>query len=306
MSSPEHTPDRGPQPSPTLAVIGLGHMGAPMAEHWLRAGLPVNGFDLDTAACDRLRAAGGTPASDAALAARGADIVVLMLPNSLVVDSVLDRLDAAGALAPGATVVDMGSSDPAETQRQAARLAERGVRYVDAPVSGGVRGAVAGTLTIMTGGEQADVDRVRPVLELVGTVHHVGPIGAGDAIKALNNLVSAGHLWLTSEAVLIAERVGISAEAALAVFNSSSARSGSSEVKWPAFILTGSYDSGFAARLMLKDTRIATELARSVELPSTLGDEIVRLWGRAVDDLDAAADHTEIARWLRASGTAAS
>jgi 3-hydroxyisobutyrate dehydrogenase len=126
----------------------------------------------------------------------------------------------------------------------------------------------------------------------------VGPIGSGDAVKALNNLLSAAHLWVTSEAMLVGQRFGIDPQALLEVFNASSGRSGSTENKWPNFILPGSFDSGFALQLMLKDMRIATRLARECGLPSRLGESAVELWAEAASELDPAADHTEVARYL--------
>jgi 3-hydroxyisobutyrate dehydrogenase len=134
----------------------------------------------------------------------------------------------------------------------------------------------------------------------MGRVVHAGPLGSGDAVKALNNLLSATHLWVTSEAMLVGERFGIDPEVMLSVFNGSSGRSGSTDNKWPNFILPGTYDSGFALRLMLKDMRIATDLARSTGLPSRLGEDAVRLWAEAAGELPASADHTEVARYLAA------
>jgi len=223
-----------------------------------------------------------------------------MLPNSAVVNDVIAGIRTR--LATGATVIDMSSSEPARTRENARSLGEAGVALMDAPVSGGVRGATAGTLTIMAGGPASLVESQRHLLERLGTVIHVGPVGAGHAVKALNNLLSATHLWATSEAVLVGERFGIAPETILSVFNASSGRSGSSEVKWPKFILPGSYDSGFAARLMLKDAAIAARLARETGLPSTLADAVVSLWSRAAEDLEPGADHTEIARWIATSG----
>lgn len=281
-----------------LSVIGLGNMGEPMARRWLAAGYEVHGCDVSEQARVRLAAAGGTAHEAAPPAVEDASVVILMLPSSAVVNDVLKGV----RLAAGTVVIDMSSSEPAQTRENARALGEAGVALMDAPVSGGVRGAEAGTLTIMAGGPGPLVECQRPLLECLGTVIHVGPVGAGHAVKALNNLLSATHLWATSEAVLIAERFGIAPETILSVFNASSGRSGSSEVKWPKFILPGSYDSGFAARLMLKDAAIAARLARQTGLPSTLADAVVSLWSRAAEALPPGADHTEIARWIAASG----
>ncbi|WP_422768690.1 NAD(P)-dependent oxidoreductase [Plantactinospora sp. WMMC1484] len=281
----------------TVAFVGLGNMGGPMSARLVRAGYQVRGFDPAEPARQALAGAGGTAAPDLAGAVRGASVIVLMLPNSDVVDATLH--DGGFVAEPGATVVDMSSSEPMRTRALAAELAERGVTLVDAPVSGGVSRARSGELTIMTGGEPADLDRVAPILAHLGTATRAGAVGSGHAVKALNNLLSATHLLVTCEAILAGERFGLDPETMLSIFNRSSGRSGSTENKWPTFILPGSYDSGFGLRLMLKDMRIATGLADQVGTPDPLGHAAAELWARAAEALDATADHTEIVNWLR-------
>ncbi|MFY1671559.1 NAD(P)-dependent oxidoreductase [Plantactinospora sp. WMMB334] len=281
----------------TVAFVGLGNMGGPMSARLVRAGYQVRGFDPAEPARQALAGAGGTAAPDLAGAVRGASVIVLMLPNSDVVEATVH--DGGFVAEPGATVVDMSSSEPMRTRALAAELAERGVTLVDAPVSGGVSRARSGELTIMTGGEPADLDRVAPILAHLGTATRAGAVGSGHAVKALNNLLSATHLLVTCEAILAGERFGLDPETMLSIFNRSSGRSGSTENKWPTFILPGSYDSGFGLRLMLKDMRIATGLADQVGTPDPLGHAAAELWARAAEALDATADHTEIVNWLR-------
>jgi 3-hydroxyisobutyrate dehydrogenase len=281
----------------TVAVIGLGNMGGPMAVRLVQAGYRVQGFDPAAAARQTLTDAGGTAAEDLAGAVRGASVVVLMLPNSAIVTATVR--DAGFVVRPGTTVIDMSSSEPLRTRELATELTERGITLVDAPVSGGVARARTGKLTIMAGGEPADLDRVAAVLSHLGTVTRAGAVGSGHAVKALNNLLSATHLLVTSEAILAGERFGLDPEVMLAIFNSSSGRSGSTENKWPNFILPGGYDSGFGLRLMLKDMRIATGLADQVGAPDPLGHAAVELWAQAADALEDTADHTEIVNWLR-------
>ncbi len=283
-----------------LALIGLGNMGAPMARRWIAAGWRVHGVDTAEAARARFADAGGRVFDSAAEAVRGAEAIVLMLPKSDVVDRVLDDLVGADALAAGQLVIDMGSSQPVRSVANRERLLALDVEFLDAPVSGGVRGVEAGTLAIMAGGPPELVAAAAPLLEVLGTVTHVGETGAGHAAKALNNLVSAAHLWMTSEAVLVAERFGIRRDAMVDVLNASTGRSVSSEVKWPKFILTGSYESGFQAGLLSKDALVATDLTRSLGLPPLLGDSVAALWSRAVEELPPGADHTEVARWIEA------
>jgi len=281
----------------TIGFIGLGKMGTPMASRLIEAGHRVLGFDLAADALAHLASAGGTPVHSAGEAA-ASDVVILMLPDSNIVTSVLRADDVAAALTPGSTVIDMSSSEPLRTRELATELAGRGIHLVDAPVSGGVRGAETGKLTIMVGGADEDVARVEPVLALLGRVVRAGGIGAGHAVKALNNLMSATHLWVTSEAMLAGQKFGLDPEVMLSVFNGSSGRSGSTENKWPNFILPETFDSGFGLRLMLKDMKIATALSRAVGVEPALGDDAVELWSRAAEDLEPTADHTEVARWI--------
>lgn len=282
----------------SLGFVGLGNMGMPMVRRLLEAGYEVAGFDVAEAARAALADLGGRAAGTLAEVVEGVDALILMLPDSSIVSSVMADPGLQAGLRRGLFVIDMGSSEPVRTRSLAADLDALGVELVDAPVSGGVGGAEAGTLTIMVGGAPAAVARVTPVLEHLGTVRHAGPVGSGHAIKALNNLISATHLWITSEAMVAGQRFGLQPEVMLEIINGSSGRSGSSEAKWPKFILPGTYDSGFGLRLMLKDMRTATALAEQLGAPIDLGDAAVSRWAEAADGLEPTADHTEVARWL--------
>jgi 3-hydroxyisobutyrate dehydrogenase len=292
---------------PVVGFVGLGNMGVPMAGRLLDAGFDVRGFDVSEPARTKFAARGGTPVASAAEAVRDANLVILMLPDSSVVEAVATdpSFVAALAVSPGPAgapvVVDMSSSEPERTRQLATFLREHGARLVDAPVSGGVKGAVSGKLAVMVGGSDDDVRRVEDVLSHLGKIYRAGPVGAGHAVKALNNLMSATHLLVTSEAILVGERFGLKPDVMLAIFNASSGRSGSTENKWPNFIAGETYNSGFGLRLMLKDMRIAIGLAEQMKLPSRLGEQAATLWAQAADALPAIADHTEIARWLRDS-----
>lgn len=281
----------------TIAFIGLGNMGGPMSARLVQAGYQVRGFDLAEPARRALTDAGGTAALDLADAVRGVPVIVLMLPNSDIVEATIH--DGQFVAERGATVIDMSSSEPMRTRALAAHLLERGITLVDAPVSGGVSRARTGKLTIMTGGEPADLERIAAMLAHLGTTTRAGAVGSGHAVKALNNLLSATHLLATCEAILAGERFGLDAETMLSIFNSSSGRSGSTENKWPNFILPATFDSGFGLRLMLKDMRIATSLADQVGTPDPLGQAAADLWAQAAEALEATADHTEIVNWLR-------
>jgi 3-hydroxyisobutyrate dehydrogenase len=277
-------------------------MGFPMARRLVAAGYPVTGYDIGEQARREFAesTANAAVAGDVRRACDGADGVILMLPDSAAVASVLEGSGVLCALPARTVVVDMGSSEPTETRRLAERAEALGVRFVDAPVSGGVAGAEDGRLTIMVGGRRDDVDEVRPVLEVLGgNVLYVGPSGAGHAVKALNNLLSAAHLLATSEAMLAAQAFGLDLRSVLDAINSSSGRSGSTESKWPNFVLTERFDSGFALRLMVKDMKIATGLARATGHSTPFADVAVELWEAAASALPETADHTEIARWVQ-------
>ncbi|MBO0801545.1 MAG: NAD-binding protein [Nocardiopsaceae bacterium] len=320
--TPPPVPDApSPAPPPVVGFVGLGNMGAPMARRLIEAGYQVRGFDVSEAALARFAATAATPGAlgaprtpgapgapgaavavtSAAEAAAGAGVVILMLPDSDAVEAVAGDPGFTAALAPGTTVIDMSSSEPERTRGLARSLGEHGVAFVDAPVSGGVKGAVAGKLAVMAGGADADVRRVENMLACFGTVYRAGPVGAGHAVKALNNLMSATHLLVSSEAIVAGQRFGVDPEAMLAIVNASSGRSGSTENKWPNYILPETYGSGFSLRLMLKDMRIAVGLAGQVGMPSRLGEQALALWAEAERALPATADHTEIARWARAA-----
>jgi 3-hydroxyisobutyrate dehydrogenase len=285
----------------SVAFIGLGRMGMAMARRLVDAGYAVTAYDVAPGARDQLlgHSSGSQIAQTASEACNGAAAVVLMLPDSHAVESVLEVDALLDELPGGFLIIDMGSSEPGETRRLAGQCARRNVRFVDAPVSGGVSGAESGTLTIMAGGDKGDVDAVRPLLDVLGSrTLHVGPTGAGHAVKALNNLLSATHLLATSEAMLVAREFGLELEPVLDAINISSGRSGSSEVKWPKFMLTETYDSGFSLRLMVKDMRIALGLAETTAVRAPLSASALSCWTEAAASLPPTADHTEIVRWL--------
>nr|WP_228501767.1 NAD(P)-binding domain-containing protein [Nocardioides agariphilus] len=285
----------------TVGIVGVGRMGAPMARRLAQGGITVRAFDPAPAATAELRGEAGVEVVDDVLdVVTGSHAVLLMLPSSDVVEAVLLGDGLLAATDATCLLVDMGSSEPARTRALSEDARKRGVTFVDAPVSGGVRGAVAGALTIMVGGPPEVMARLLPVFELLGSnvVHAGSPVGAGHAVKALNNLLSGSHLLATSEALLAAREFGLDVPVVLDIINASSGKSGSTEVKWPRFVLPETYDSGFALRLMLKDMRAGLALEQAVGVPAPLGLAAVQAWEAAADALPAAADHTEIARWL--------
>jgi 3-hydroxyisobutyrate dehydrogenase len=274
-------------------------MGLPMATRLADAGYALVGYDASSDAMAAFIDVPNVTAVDEARAvAEDTDALVLMLPNSALVEAVVRDGGVLATMAPGSLLIDMGSSNPLSTRTLGAESASRGVRFVDAPVSGGVRGAIAGNLTVMVGGADADVALCRPLLAVLGSkVLHVGPLGAGHALKALNNLLSACSLLASSEAIEVGKRFGLDPNVMLDAINGSSGRSFSTEQKLPDFVLSESFDSGFGLGLMAKDMRTAVSLAERLGVPMALGTSATELWEKAVEDLGPGADHTEIAVW---------
>ncbi|MDP4024626.1 NAD(P)-dependent oxidoreductase [Methylobacterium sp. NEAU 140] len=282
----------------TLGFIGLGMMGAPMARRLAEAGHALALHDADPARTRALCADLGAGPLSREAAAR-LDGLITMLPNSAVVEDVLLGRGWADALPRGATVIDMSSSEPVRSRDLGARLAERGLGYLDAPVSGGVTRAADGTLAILVGGEAALIARWRPVLGAMGrSILHIGGAGAGHAAKALNNYVSAAGLMATVEALHVAERFGIAPETMTDVLNASTGRSNTSENKVKPFMLSGTFGSGFALRLMDKDLGIAGDLADAVGYPLTFGRHCIAVWHAVAVEAGPATDHTEMYRLL--------
>lgn len=281
-----------------VGFIGLGAMGTPMTERLVKAGFEVKGFDLSEEARQRAAAHGVLAVQSVAQAVLDVDVVVLMLPDSNAVEAVVLDAQVLEGLSPSTVVVDMSSSEPLRTRDLASTLQERGVTLMDAPVSGGVKGALNGTLTVMVGASPELFESMRPFFGQFGTAVLAGSVGCGHAVKALNNLLSATHLLSSCEAILAGEQFGLDPRVMLSVFNGSSGRSGSTENKWPNFILPELFNSGFGLRLMLKDMKIAVRLAEQGGVACELSKEAVILWSNAAQELAPGADHTEIARWL--------
>jgi 3-hydroxyisobutyrate dehydrogenase len=300
MSSPPKADPPVLKPGTTIGFVGLGNMGGPMVARLVDAGYTVRGFDVSEDARMAVGEETGATIVDAVSeVAQGADGVVLMLPNSAIVKAVLLDQELLDGIAPGTLLLDMSSSAPTETKALSGTIDDRGVFFVDAPVSGGVRGAKAGSLTIVVGGEDAAVEAARPLLETVGSrALHVGDIGAGHALKALNNLLSAATLIATAEAVEAGRRFGLDPAVMIDAFNTSSGRSYSTEHKFPDFVLPETYNAGFNINLMVKDIGCALDLAESTGSPSSVTEVIVDQWRKAAEDLPADADHTAIAKWV--------
>jgi 3-hydroxyisobutyrate dehydrogenase len=294
-----------------IGFVGLGNMGGPMARNLLRAGHAVAGFDLVPAALERLAEAGGRPAASAAEAARGAEFVITMLPaGAHVRDAWLGPKGGDGGMAaacePDAVLIDCSTIDVA-TAREVAAAAGRPM--LDAPVSGGVMGAEAGTLTFMTGGPEPAFARAEPILKAMGrTVVHCGAAGAGQAAKVCNNMMLAATMLVTCEAFVLAEKLGLSHQALFDVASKSSGASWALTTYCPVpGPVPGSpanrdYRPGFSAALMAKDLGLSQEAAQAVGAATPIGAQALDLYRRFVAAGGAETDFSGIIRMLREQG----
>lgn len=288
---------------PSIAFIGLGQMGAPMARNLLKAGYSLHGHDRAAVLAEGFAASAGFHwAATAAEAAAGAELVLLMLPDSPIVDALLweGERPLSQLMQRGALLIDMGSSDPMHSRANAHKLEALGIGFIDAPVSGGVKKAEAGTLAIMIGGEAAQVARAHPLLQAMGqTLTHVGDAGAGHAVKALNNYVSAAGLLAVAEALSAAQRFGIDPHLVNQVFNASTGKNNTTENKVETFMLSEAFNSGFALSLMMKDLQTAHRFIDQVEAASAFSALCLKLWQDADQALGKGADHTAMYRFIR-------
>lgn len=290
-------PDR--RPPQVIGFVGLGNMGVPMVAQLAAGGYELRPWDADPKA--RERAGAGNAPSDLSEAVLGADVLILMLPNGRVVQEVLfgdgvDRDGVVGVLADDTVIVDMGSSSPQQTRDTASRLRASGLRFVDAPVSGGVPAAREGRLSIMVGGDSVDVARVEPLLRVLGdSIIHLGDVGSGQTAKCLNNLLSACGMIAAAEVVAAAASAGLDPGRFVDLVNSSSGRNDATVRKMKQYVLSGSFDAGFSAALMDKDLRHSEEVLAADAEARTLATHVIGRW----HDFVAAfpdGDHTEICR----------
>ena len=293
-----------------IAFIGTGTMGGPMLTNLVKKGFAVTAYDVVPAALEAAAKAGATKAASSADAARGADLVVTMLPSSSHVESVY--LGAGGVLegvGQGKLCVDMSTIDPAVSRRVAETLRAKGIRFIDAPVSGGVPKAIDGTLAIMIGGDARDLEEARPALSAMGAnIIHVGPVGAGEVAKICNNLIAGVAAVAVSEAFRIAEAFGVDHKVLTDVISKSSGNTWVMEAAHPVpgmvprAASSKDYEGGFMTDLMAKDLGLAVNAARELRIPvmvSPIAQQALRLasshgYGRK--------DFTAIYQFLKPSG----
>jgi len=283
-----------------ISFLGLGAIGTPMAARvaarhelmvWNRTGARAAAF----AAQHPCRIA-PTPRA----AAEGAEVIITCLPTSADVEALLDGPDGlAAGLVDGALFIDCTSGDAATSRRMAERLATRGVTYVDAPVSGGTNGAEAGTLAVMVGGSQGAFERARPVLECFGQrIERIGPVGSGDALKAVNNALLATNILAVGEGLAALVKAGVPAVKALEIINASSGRSFVSEVLVPTRVLNGSWPRTFRLALLDKDVRIAVGLLEQTGVEGPVLQLVSRQFGEARASLGEEGDYLEAIRLI--------
>jgi len=273
-----------------------------MASHLAAAGHAITLYDIAPGRADDVAAtlAGATAARMPAELAARSDIVVTMVPNGPVVQSIVEGEDGLlKGLRPGTLLLDTSSSEPWLTEATGRLLADAGVAMVDAPVSGAEWGAQAAELVFMCGGAAADIERVRPLLEAMGkAVFHLGPLGAGHAMKCLNNLVTAINFVAVTEGLAIGKRYGLDPAAMVDVLDQSTGMSWISRTHIRQRVLSRSFDDPFKLALMVKDIGIATQLARSVDVPALLSALNHELSRAAAADASADASVSELARWI--------
>jgi 2-hydroxymethylglutarate dehydrogenase len=252
-----------------IGFIGVGAMGKPMAQNLLKADYQVYVYDLIAANVQQLSEQGAISCSSGNEVATRADLIITSLPNAKIVETVMTGPKGViAACQPGSVIMDMSSVAP-ETTRQMAKLAEnRQVKYIDAPVSGGVAGAQAGTLTIMVGSDVETFERIKPVLQVLGkNIYHVGAAGLGDAIKIVNNLLLGCNMAALAEALVLGVKCGLTPEIMQEVIKVSSGRSYAFEAKMEKFILADAFEGGFAVDLQFKDLGLAMDAGKDVSMP---------------------------------------
>ncbi len=271
--------------------IGLGAMGAPMARNLAKKGFEVWVWNRSEEKARAHAEAHGTRAVGL-LELAEAEAIFSCLPTSDEVAEAVERLSPR--LRAGTLWIDCTSGDPEKSRAIAERLAERGVAFLDAPVSGGTAGAEAGTLSIMVGGDPEAFARARPLLAAVGKrIVRVGPVGAGHATKAVNNTLLAANLWAAAEGLAALVKAGVSAEVALSVINASSGRSFASEVLIPERVLDRSFPLTFKLGLLAKDVRIGAKVLEDAGVPSPLLHLVRELYQLAAREQGEEADHVE-------------
>lgn len=285
-----------------IGFAGIGAMGTPMSINLIKAGHKLVLFDIDLKKAQAVAAAHEVEVATSLTDLAGkSNTVITMLPDGkLVRKALLGESDSGKncvceTLRPGSLIIDMSSSSPMGTRELGAILQKKGYQFIDAPVSNGVKGATAATLSIMVGGDKAIFERVKPVLEKLGNqIYYAGPLGAGHAIKALNNYVSAAGLIAACEAMHAGAAFGIDPNVVVDIINTSSGMNNTTKNKCKQYMLSGAFNAGFSTGLMAKDVRTALEIAQAMNTSTLLAQPIADIWDDMEKKLGFLSDHTEM------------
>lgn len=278
-------------PEKPVGVIGTGQLGSVLTERFRGAGYPVVAYDVDQEALARLHPDITRASNPAEVAANAPTVITCVTDPAAVRDCILGEGGVLGGASDQTLVIEMTTSSPETTRGVGAALARTGASIVDAPVSRGVPAAIEGTLSVWIGGEKEDVDRAMPYLAPLATdILHVGPLGAGHAVKAVNMMLMGVNLIATAEAVAVAAGYRVGLDAMLNVLNASSGGNFMTSNHFPRYVQSGSYRSAFSAGLMRKDLQVARDLAGEVGVPALYGTRALELYNLYLAQQDATAD----------------
>lgn len=283
-----------------IGVIGLGNMGKGMAMSLQRGGFETLGFDTKKSTRAALMQEGLACADSIDALVQAVEMVLLSLPTSDIVEQVV--LGEGGVLQSGKAgliIVDASTADPNSTRKIARQLQAAGMHFVDAPVSGGPKGAATASMGMVLGGEQAIIEKIEPVLAVMSAKRvHVGPVGAGHVAKLLNNLVTGAHLLIAGEAMRIAQAAGLDPERIFEGLNAGSAGSKVTQNNFPNWVFNDAFDSGFTMKLMRKDLRLAMALIEETAAVTPLAKETGRLWAKSMEGIPDPEDFNRIVQYI--------
>ena len=277
-----------------VGFVGLGAMGSVMSPLLVKAGYQVFGYDIIA----NIDETSGVKQLDTLDDFSQFDAVIFMLPNSKIVSEVVTKLLEINTKS---ILIDMSSSDPRDTKKLGKTIEAQGLKFLDAPVSGGVSRAKTGDLMIMAGGKEEDLEIVKDLLSVMGTVQFAGPLGSGHAIKALNNYVSAAGLIASFEALATARSFGIKPENFLKIINGATGKNNTTEVKLDKFVVSEQFNSGFALDLMVKDVSIAHNLIKDLSSDNPLSSDVYNYLSESLKLLGDNPDHTEVYKVIKKS-----
>lgn len=284
----------------SVGLIGVGKMGTPMTRRLVETGHKVITYDIDAGALKRAETCGAETASSPKAVAERCNPIITILPNSEAVESAI--LGVNGVLEGGKkgdVLIEMTTAYPLSSKKIANKLREKGMRMLDAPVSGGVQGAREGTLSIMVGGDGDILEMYMPLLRVLGSkIIHMGSVGNGHTMKAVNNFLSACTMVATSEGLALATKAGLDPGKVIEVLQNSSGRSYSTDYKFPKYVLTRKFDDGFRMGLQNKDLKIFTDLGRDLDCPVFLGNMVQQIIGLATSLGYKEKGHTSIAEFM--------